>query len=41
MERMNLLEEEHILMGLRAFGGTRKPGFLNIVESIKMRSIFI
>jgi hypothetical protein len=41
MERMNLLEEEHILMGLRAFGGTRKLGFLNIVESIKMRSIFI
>jgi len=40
MGRTNLPDDAHILMGLRAFGVMPKPSFLNIVESIKMRSIF-
>jgi len=41
MERMNLLEEKHILMELKAFGDMLKPDCPNTVGFPKIRSIFI
>jgi hypothetical protein len=41
MGRMNFQEDGHILIGLKVSGDMLKPGFLSIVEFIKIRSISI